>query len=152
VAAEDLPAAPPDAKKQKGFSLSREVVSREVIATTNTDDVGDHLEWRAWEMGATAAKRQAYVGDGAHGIWNIHKEHFSQMTAILNLMHRLSHAYRAAAVRNDPGLYPRWGTAIWQGRVRDVIEDLQQIPEEIGEPPKDAAADDPPERVDRALT
>jgi hypothetical protein len=39
-AAQDLPAAPPDAKGQKGFSWSPEVVAREVIATTDTDDVG----------------------------------------------------------------------------------------------------------------
>lgn len=151
-AAEDSPVAPPDAKAQKGFSWSPEVVSREVIATTDTADVGDHLEWRAWETGVTAAPRQAFVGDGAHSIWNIHKEHFSQMTGILDLMHGLSYAYRAAAVRNDPGLSRQWATAIWQGRVRDVIDDLQKIQEEIGEPPKDAAADDPRERIDRALT
>jgi len=151
-AAEDLPAAPPDAKRQKGFSWSPEVVSREVIATTDTDDVGDHLEWRAWETGVTAAPRQAFVGDGAHSIWNIHKDHFSQMTGILDLMHGLSYAYRAAAVRDDPGLYRQWATAIWQGRVRDVIEELQKIQEEIGKPPKDAAADDPRQRIDRALT
>lgn len=151
-AAEDLPAAPPDTKGQKGFSWSPEVVSREVIATTDTDDVGDHLEWRAWETGVMAAPRQAFVGDGAHSIWNIHKEHFSQMTGILDLMHGLSYAYRAAAVRDDPGLYRQWATAIWQGRVRDVIEELQKIQEEIGKPPKDAAADDPRQRIDRALT
>ena len=151
-AVEDLPAAPPDAEQQKGFSWSPEVVSREVIATTDTDDVGNHLEWRAWEIGVTAAPRQAFVGDGAHSIWNIHKEHFSQMTGILDLMHGLSYAYRAAAVRDEPGLYRRWATAIWQGRVRDVIEELQEIQEEIGEPPKDAAADDPRQRIGRALT
>lgn len=151
-AVEDLPAAPADAKPQKGFSWSPEVVSREVIATTDTDNIGDHLEWRAWEMGVTAAARQACVGDGARSIWNIHKEHFSQMTGILDLMHGLSYAYRAAAVRDDPGLYRQWATAIWQGRVRDVIEDLQKIQEDIGKPPKDAAADDPRQRVDRALT
>jgi hypothetical protein len=63
-AAHDLPAALPDTKGQKGFSWSPEVVAREVIATTDTADCGDHLDWRAWESGATAAPRQAFVGAG----------------------------------------------------------------------------------------
>lgn len=156
-AATDSPAAPPEAearkgKKQKGFSWSPEVVSREVIATTDTDDAGDHLEWRAWERGATAAKRMAFVGDGAHSIRNIHKKHFSQMTGILDLMHGLSYAYRAAAGREEPGLYRKWATAIRQGQVHDVIKELQTIQDDIGKPPRDAAADDPRQRIDRALT
>jgi hypothetical protein len=74
------------------------------------------------------------------------------MTGILDLMHGLSYAYRAAAVRDDPGLYRQWAMSIWQGGVRDVIEELERIQQEIGEPPKDAAADDPRQRIDRALT
>ena len=30
--------------------------------------------------------------------WTIHRKHFSQMTGVLDLMHALSYAYRAAAV------------------------------------------------------
>lgn len=149
--AEDAPAAP-ETNGRKGFSWSPEVVSREVIATTDTQGAGDHLEWRAWETGVSAAPRQAFVGDGAHGIWTIHKTHFSQMTPILDLMHALSYAYRAAAVRDDPGLSRQWARAIWQGRVGDVIVELQQIQQDIGPPPQDASADDPRQRIDRALT
>ena len=136
----------------RGFSWTPQVVSREVIATTDTAAAGRHLEWLAWETGVTAAERQALVGDGARSIWNIHKKHFSRMTGILDLMHGLSYAYRAAAVRDDPGLYRHWATAIWQGRVGDVIDELEQIQTEVGPPPKDATADDPRQRIDRALT
>ena len=149
--ADHAPAAR-ETDKRRGFSWSPEVVTREVIATTDTAGAGDHLEWLAWETGVSAAPRQAFVGDGAHGIWTLHKKHFSQMTGILDLMHALSYAYRAAAGRDDPGLYRHWATAVWQGRVCDVIEELKRIQEEIGPPPKDAGSDDPRQRIDRALT
>lgn len=138
--------------RRKGFAWSPRVVSREVIATTDTASIGSHLEWVAWEMGVTAARRQAFVGDGASSIWNVHKKHFSHMTGILDLTHGLSYAYRAAAVCDNPGLYRRWAVAIWQGRVDDVIGELAQIQQEIGSPPKDASADDPRQRIHRALT
>ena len=92
--ADHAPAAR-ETDKRRGFSWSPEVVTREVIATTDTAGAGDHLEWLAWETGVSAAPRQAFVGDGAHGIWTLHKKHFSQMTGILDLMHALSYAYRA---------------------------------------------------------
>ena len=73
-----------------------------------------HLEWVAWEHGISSAPRQAFVADGASSIWAIHKKYFSQMTAIVDLMHALSYAYRAAAVLDEKGVYRRWARAIWR--------------------------------------
>lgn len=81
--------------------LAPKFVSRDVVASSeNADTFGRHLEWKAWELGIHAAERQAFVADGLAANWTIHKQHFSQMTGILDLMHALSYAWRAAAVFN----------------------------------------------------
>ena len=135
-----------------GFEWTPNVVSREVIASTEGVDVARHLEWVAWEHGITSAPRQAFVADGASSIWAIHKKYFSQMTAIVDLMHALSYAYRAAAVLDEEGVYRRWAKAIWQGRVREVLAELKTHQERLGPPPQDASADDPRQRIGRAIT
>jgi len=146
---DESPLAP---QGQAGFEWTPEVVSREVIASTEGVDVAGHLEWVAWEHGITAAKRQAFVADGASSIWAIHKRYFSRMTAIIDLMHALSYAYRAATVLDEEGLYRRWAKAIWQGRVGEVLAELTNHQERLGVPPPDASADDPRQRMGRAVT
>ncbi len=135
-----------------GFEWTPAIVSREMIASTEGTDVARHLEWVAWEHGITAAQRQAFVADGAASIWAIHKRYFSQMTAIIDLMHALSYAYRAAAALDEEGLYCRWARAIWQGRIDDVLAELTAHQERLGFPPSDASADDPRQRIGRAVT
>lgn len=141
-----------DPEGKDGFVWTPQLVSREVIASTEGADIARHLEWVAWEHGITSAERQAFVADGAASIWAIHKTYFSQMTGILDLMHALSYAHRAAAVLDEEGLYRRWAGAIWQGRVDDVLAELQIHQDRLGLPPKDASADDPRQRVARAIT
>ena len=144
--------SPLEPRGKAGFAWTPEVVLREVIASTEGTDVARHLEWVAWEHGVTAAKRQAFVADGASSIWAIHKKYFSRMTPIVDLMHALSYAYRAAAVLDEQGLYRRWATAIWQGRVGEVLTEMKTHQERLGLPPQDASADDPRQRIHRAIT
>ena len=141
-----------DLEGQSGFEWTPEIVSREVIASTEGSEVARHLECVAWEHGITSAPRQAFVADGASSIWAIHQKYFSQMTGILDLMHALSYAYRAAAVLEEEGLYRRWARAIWQGRVCDVLAELQTHQDRLGLPPQDTSADDPRQRIARAIT
>lgn len=144
--------SPLESGGKAGFEWTPTIVSREMIASTEGTDVAGHLEWVAWEHGITAAKRQAFVADGASSIWLIHKRYFSQMTPIIDLMHALSYAYRAAAVLDEEGLYCRWARAIWQGRVGEVLAELKTHQDRLGLPPQDTSADDPRQRIHRALT
>jgi len=141
-----------ETQDREGFEWTPKLLSREVIASTDGTEVAHHLEWVAWEHGITAAERQAFVADGASGIWSIHKKHFSQMTPILDLLHALSYAHRAAAGIDQPELYRQWAIAIWQGRVAEVIDELEHHQARIGPPPPEASADDPRQRIHRALT
>lgn len=133
--------------------LAPELVSREVIASgLDSESFGWHLEWKAWTMGLPSATRQAFVADGLAANWTIHKKHFSQMTGILDLMHALSYAWRAAATLEDSMAYRRYATWIWQGQVQRVIEELEAHQKEIGLPEPGASSSDPRERVRRAIT
>ena len=57
-----------------------------------------------------------------------------------------------AAVLDGDGLDPRWAEAIWQGRIHQVLPELQAHQQRLGFPPQDASADDPRLRVARAIT
>lgn len=133
--------------------LAPTLLSREVIASSERAEVfGQHLEWKAWELGIHAAERQAFVADGLAVNWTIHKQHFSQMTGILDLMHALSYAWRAAAVLADPQAYRRFATWIWQGQVQLVITELREHQARLGPPETHPPGSDPRERIDRAIT
>ena len=83
--------------------------------------------------------------------WTIHKQHFSHMTGILDLMHALSYASRAARVVEDSqSTYWRWAEAIWQGRVDDVIKELQTEINKHNRP--ENGPEDQVEPLQRALT
>jgi hypothetical protein len=137
-----------DPQQTSGWSeFAPELVSREVIASSECgEDFGHHLEYLAWEQGVVDAPRMAFVADGASVNWKIHSKHFSQMTGILDLMHALSYAWKAAKAWNDQAAYKRWAIGIWQGRVSDVITELQT---RLADEP---VADEHREAVQRAVT
>ena len=135
--------------------LTPELLSREVIASSQCgDDFGHHLEQAAWQQGVVDAPRMAFVADGASVNWTIHQEHFSQLTGILDLMHALSYAWKAAKALEDTAAYERYATWIWQGEVQQVIDELKRRlspPNAAGEESTMAgsATEDP---VQRAIT
>jgi hypothetical protein len=130
-----------------------ELVSREVLASgDDAESFGWQLAAAAWQRGFPAAKRQAFVADGAHANWTIHREHFSHAVPILDLMHALSYAYSAAECVEKGGAYPRWASWIWSGEVDRVVQELRVVQERIGQPPPDVGTSDPRRRVHRAMT
>jgi len=138
---------------ERTWAQAPKLLRREMIASTEeSESFGWHLEWKAWQQGVTAAQRQAFVADGASTNWTIHRQHFSRMTGILDLMHALSYAYRAAAVLDDREAYRRFAEWIWQGNVRRVIRELKVHQKRFGLPEKDTSEADPRQRIRRALT
>lgn len=138
---------------ERTWAKTPKLLRREMIASTEeSDSFGWHLEYKAWQQGVCAAKRQAFVADGASTNWTIHRKHFSQMTGVLDLMHALSYAYRAAAVLDDPHAYRRFAEWIWQGAVQRVINELKTHQQRLGLPEQDAGEADPRQRIHRTLT
>lgn len=130
--------------------LTPRLILREVIASSQCgEDFGHHLEQVAWQQGVVAAPRMAFVADGASVNWSIHKEHFSQMTGILDLMHALSYAWKAAKAQEEPAAYERYARWIWQGKVQRVIEELQGRLSLSDSPEENSPGEDP---VQRAIT
>jgi hypothetical protein len=124
---------------------------------------GPMMAAEAQERGFFAAKRRAFLGDGAAYNWGIHKGYFPDFEPIVDLLHVLCYLYLAAcAVGEDEG--GRWGTyvgwlrACWGGRVAEVIDELRvwqrRLNERLGEPPKGAEmeAKDPRQLVAEALS
>ncbi len=130
--------------------LTPQLLSREVIAGSECgEDFGHHLEFTAWRRGVVDAPRTAFVADGAGVNWTIHKQHFSQMTGILDLMHALSYAWKAAAALQDTSAYRRYAEWIWQGNVEKVTHELAERLATSAATTETSPAEDP---VRRALT
>ena len=129
--------------------ISPQLLTRKVIASSESgEEFGHHLEQAAWQSGVVNAARMAFVADGASVNWRIHRDHFSQMTPILDLMHALSYAWKAAKVLEASSLYEQYARWIWQGEVKKVIQDLrEQLSHRVDE--KEDAEWEP---VQRAIT
>lgn len=129
------------------------LLGREMIASTqDSDSFGWYLEFTAWKHGTSAAARQAFVADGASVNWTIHRKHFSQMIGVLDLMHALSYAHRAAKELGQPGTYRRFAEWIWQGRVDLVIDELRAQADLFPLPENDSDDSDPRKHTRRAVT
>jgi hypothetical protein len=111
----------------------------------------------AQRRGFYAAARQVFLGDGDQKNWTVHKLHFPFFTAITDFVHPTAYVYQAAAaITNSRAAhweqYELWLTAVWQGRLADVLAELAAWHARLGPPPKDAPDDDPRAIVATTLT
>jgi hypothetical protein len=122
-------------------------------------EFGPMMAAEAQERGFYRARKRAFLGDGAAYNWTIHRGYFPDFEAITDFLHVLCYVYLAAwAVGADEAarwsVYVGWLRACWQGRVREVIEELRVWQSRIGEPPEQEEADakDPRRLVAEALS
>jgi hypothetical protein len=126
-----------------------ERVYRTCVGTLN--DVygfGPLVAAEAQRRGFYQAHRQVFLGDGDAKNWTVHKLHFPHFTAITDFVHPVSYLYQAAgAVTSSFAAqweqYETWLVDVWQGRVTNVIAELETWSARLGPPPKDAPDDDP---------
>jgi hypothetical protein len=105
------------------------------------------------------AQRKAFVADGAAYNWKLQKRYFAGFVPIADFLHVLCYVYRAAwALAADEvkrwDQYVRWLRACWQGRVAEVIGQLQDGQGRVGRPPpgEELPASDPRRAVAEALS
>lgn len=103
------------------------------------------------------AAARAFLGDGLPWNWSIWKEHFPTFTPILDFIHVLSYLFlvaKAVHPKAEDGWdqYVVWMRGCWQGEVAQVLEELRQWQSTLGEPPKEAAENDPRQVVARTIT
>jgi hypothetical protein len=111
-----------------------------VASLQNSRAFGPMVAAEAAARGFFAAERQAFVADGQAYNWQIQRAWFPHAEAIADFLHVISYVYPAAwAVETaDPARWQRfegWMTACWQGRVGEVLAELQTIQERLGRPP-----------------
>jgi hypothetical protein len=139
--------------------LPPQVLERDVVASRrDSRTFGRQLAARAWSLGAFAAPRKAFVGDGQNWLWSEWERHFKAygFVPILDFIHALTHVYAAAlAGRTVPEgwpIYVRWITAIWQGQVAAVIAELATRQQALGLPTDDDGETSPRKLVSSTLT
>jgi hypothetical protein len=137
----------------------RRLVRTCVASMADSHAFGPMMAAEAQERGFYQAKRKAFVADGASGNWGIHRGYFAQFEPITDFLHALCYVYTAAwAVGSGEAhrwsLYEKWLCACWQGRVRDVIDELKLLQVHVGVPPDDEELDkkDPRRLVAEALS
>jgi len=86
------------------------------------------------------AKRRAFVADGAAYNWSIHEGYFREFEPVVDLLHVLCYLYSSARAvgGGEPGgwsQYLVWMRACWQGRVADVLVELDRWQDRLGVPP-----------------
>ena len=117
---------------------------------------GVMLAAAAQARGFFAATRRAFVADGAESNWTIQKQWFSDFVAILDFIHALSYVFAAAMAgrvfRQGWAVDVRWIEWVWQGRVVEVIAELERRQEELGLPAADESEGSPRQIVAGALT
>jgi hypothetical protein len=91
---------------------------------------GKHLYFRARELGYSQAKISAFVGDGAHWLWNLADRQFRHAIQVLDFYHLSEHIHRCGDVVLGEGseAAARWAVKI-KGTLRAglVDEALQQV-------------------------
>ena len=109
---------------------------------------GRMMAAEADSRGFYRAASQAFVCDGLPYNWTIQRTHFPTFTPILDFVHAVEHIYAAARCLRTSDediwcLHLQLTEACWQGRVREVIEQLRVEQPRIGKPPPDADENDP---------
>jgi hypothetical protein len=137
----------------------RRLVRTCVASMADSQAFGPMMAAEAQERGFYQAQRKAFVADGASGNWGIHRGYFAQFVPITDFLHALCYVYSAAWAVGDSetqrwSLYEKWLYACWQGRVREVIDELKLAQAHVGIPPDDEELDkkDPRQLLAEALS
>ncbi len=146
AAAPEIPceSAPPvptsdDALERPRWSPER-LVRTCVASMEASSSFGPMMAAEAQERHFYEARRRAFVADGMAYNWSIHRGYFGDFEPIVDFLHAVCYVFSsAAAVSPDEGSgwsqYLAWVRACWQGRVGDVLTELEQWQARLGEPP-----------------
>jgi hypothetical protein len=99
----------------------------------------------AEDRGFFTAGARAFVSDGLPYNWSIQRRHFASFEPILDFVHAAGHVHDAArTVGGDAALGRHWAELCWQGRVSDVLAEIDEQRDRISPPPEPADEPDHP--------
>jgi hypothetical protein len=125
------PADEAERKAPPAWPPKRTKNSRTCVATMqDCNAFGRMVAAEAYRRNFQAAARGALLGDGGAWIWTQHAKWFSWLMPVADFVHPLTYLYVTATVvaTSVPErwqTYVAWMTQCWQGRVRDVIADME---------------------------
>ena len=157
----DEAAAPPPAAgtdpQAEPWSPQR-LVRTCVASMVRSRSFGPLMAAEAHRRNFYAARRRAFVADGQAYNWSIQRGYFADFVPIADLLHVVCYLFKAAqgaeAEAERWPLYVRWLRCCWQGRVAEVIGQLEGYEERLGRPPpgEDLPTADPRRLVAEALS
>jgi hypothetical protein len=147
--------APADAAKKKRPKKRRRPASkkrvRTVVATmAESETFGWQMAAEVQRRGLDRAPRKACVCDGQKYNWSLFEMHLlpARFIGILDFLHLLAYLHDAAhAWRQERRAgwkqYVQWLRWAWSGKVKRLLASLRAAAKQLGQPPPEAAADDP---------
>ncbi|MDY3559088.1 LysR family transcriptional regulator, partial [Gemmata sp. JC673] len=138
---EPAPPVPPSDEPRERPRWSPERLARTCVASLETSaSFGPMMAAEAQERHFYEAPRRAFVADGQAYNWTIGRGYFGALEPIADFRHAVCYVFSAAAaVSPDEAAgwsqYRVWMRACWQGRVGDVLTELDQWQARLGEPP-----------------
>jgi hypothetical protein len=146
VDAQEIPGehADPQATSTGGEPTRRwspERLVRTCVASLGSScSFGPLVAAEAQERHFSRASRRAFVADGAAYNWSIQEGFFRDYEPVVDLLHVLCYLYSAATAAGGDGSsgwsqYVVWMRACWQGRVADVLAELDRWQDRLGLPP-----------------
>jgi hypothetical protein len=144
-----------DPVRHPKWKPQREV--RTCVATmADSEAFGKQVANEAYLRNFYRAKRRAFVADGMKCNWAIHERHFVEFEDIADFVHVLSYVFAAAVAVNGSvhlgwPLYAQWIGLCWQGRVREVLRELETWHQKQTTPAAKPPPTDPWEVVRRAI-
>ena len=145
------PSADPSEDAPEDRADRPEVLVRSVVATRQGIDVfGQRLVAAAHARGFHAARRKAFVADGAASNWSVHRQHFSHYTPVLDFTHAVCYVYAAAMAGRSFAAgwaaYCQWAQWMWEGAANPLIAAVAQRAQELG-PPEEGDGETSPRRI-----
>jgi hypothetical protein len=139
-------------KRQHPKHKPRRIHRTLIASMKNSKEFGQQMASEAKRRRFGEAERKAFVGDGLSCNWSIHEEHFSDYTPILDFVHAVSYVYRASIICHGKcdlawSTYMRWMRLAWQGKIVDVIGELEQHQSQLAQSPTRSKEDDPHEQL-----
>ena len=145
------PSVEPSADTPEDRAGRPEVLVRSVVATRQGIDVlGQRLVAAAHARGFHAARRKAFVADGAASNWSVHRQHFSHYTPVLDFTHAVCYVYAAAMAGRSFAAgwaaYCQWAQWLWEGAASPLIAAVAQRAQELG-PPAEGDGETSPRKI-----
>jgi hypothetical protein len=149
-------AAEPVAAGSNGRWSPTRLVRTCVASLESSSSFGPLVAAEAQQRHFYEARRRAFVADGAAYNWSIHEGYFREFEPVVDLLHVLCYIYSSARAvgADEPSgwrQYEVWMRMCWQGRVTDVLGELDEWQERLGEPPAGEAKNAEERRDPRRL-